>query len=291
MYKLEGFKNEFLYVLPDALLDRLSTIPRLKQLYVTDLGYYPKARYHHVHRDLGTEEWILIFCTAGKGAVFTPEHSWDMTRGSLVLLPPNKEHTYQASEERPWSIFWVHFRGSQVTEYLPSPEAYFQSVLRDDDFNEITDLFWKMIRTFAGSYSDQASFYVTSLLINLLAYLALSNQLTSTQRVTANAYVSQTIQYIYNHMDQKIHTAQISHDLGISDSYLSRLFHNSLNKSITEFITETKIKQACHYLQYTDLPVQQIAQQVGYNDQFYFSRVFKKYVKISPRQFRQNKIE
>lgn len=290
--KLQDFPNEFLYVLPDAVLKNYSFSPVIQQLYVTDLGFYPNAQYHYVHRDIGTEEWILILCTNGAGTVASKNQSWSMKRGSIAILPPNQTHTYYTSEDHPWDIFWVHFRGSSAQHYLPKPTAkdhqfYFQNNFSEENIDYMMNTFWQMIQGFTSGYSYEGVFYVSQLLGVLLAYISLHNNHTPNKHTNGNEYVNRAIQYIYDHMDSMISLTELTEQLDISGSYLGRIFRKAVGQSVNQFITELKIKQASHYLQYTHLSIQQIAQQVGYNDQFYFSRQFKKQYGVSPRTFRQ----
>ena len=80
----------------------------------------------------------------------------------------------------------------------------------------------------------------------------------------------------------------ISHALNISSSYLSTSFKKETGQTITDYINRRRISHAKHLLRSTALQVQTVAQQCGIIDVHYFSKVFKKIVGITPKQYRQN---
>lgn len=292
MRKLQGFPNEFLYVLPRSVLDNFTFSPVIKNLYFTDIGFYPNAKHHYVHRTNGAKEWILIFCADGAGAVISQKHAWRITRGTLILLPPNQEHTYYASQEDPWDIYWVHFSGDFVKSYLPGgldqPDDFHAfDNLTDENVKYLMSLFWEMLQALRQGFSYQSVFYVSQMLGALLAYIGMHFSSDTAHTSVANEYVNHALQYIYDHIDQKITLQELANHLDVSVSYLGRLFRNSVGTSVNAFITSTKMQQASHFIQNTTLSVQQIAQKFGYTDQFYFSRQFKKEFGRSPLKFRQ----
>src|SRR5678815_3197002 len=81
--KREGFKGQRAIVIPAKILaHHFDNHPIVKQLYVTDIGYYPNALYHYRKRIHGVNQYILIYCVKGSGSVSythlraheTPEH-------------------------------------------------------------------------------------------------------------------------------------------------------------------------------------------------------------------------
>ncbi|WP_338214880.1 helix-turn-helix domain-containing protein [Companilactobacillus muriivasis] len=291
MKKLEGFANEYLFVLPQEILREFDQSSILRQLYGTDLGFYPNAQYHYVHRPHGTDEWVMIFCTRGEGTVQSKDRTWKMTRGSIILMPPNKEHTYFASNDHPWDIFWIHFSGQAVDEYLAplykdKPDFEYLDEKSEDGINYLMSLFWQMIQALTSGFSFESVFYDTQILGTLLAYIVYRSKLPKESKNMGNEHLTRAIQYIYDNLDQHISLEELTQYLGVSVSYLSRIFKKNLNMGANEFITSIKVKQASHYLQNTNLSIKQIAQSLGYNDPYYFSRTFKKVYHISPANFR-----
>ncbi len=72
----------------------------------------------------------------------------------------------------------------------------------------------------------------------------------------------------------------------LSVSRISQLFRDLTGHSPIEFVQHQRVQRACYYLDATDDSVGQIADSVGFEDQFYFSRVFRKVTGVSPREYR-----
>ena len=75
--------------------------------------------------------------------------------------------------------------------------------------------------------------------------------------------------------------------IGVTSEYFSRLFRRIVGKTFKEYLTEMKITRAQELLAYTKLPISMISLEVGYGQQSYFTKVFKRIVGISPLEFRK----
>ena len=81
----------------------------------------------------------------------------------------------------------------------------------------------------------------------------------------------------------------IAYYVGISRSHLFRSFQHYMSRSPKEYLTEYRIKQACHLLRETDLSVSAIAYSVGFENNLYFSKAFRKQKGLSPSEYRKEK--
>ena len=69
-------------------------------------------------------------------------------------------------------------------------------------------------------------------------------------------------------------------------SYLSTQFKKETGKTLTDYINEKRIHNSLVLLATTDMPIQEVAEQVGINDENYFARLFKKYQNQTAKQYR-----
>lgn len=286
--KLQGFDNEYLFVLPRTTLQSYQFSNIIMNLYITDLGFFPNAKYHYVNRGKGTDSWIIIFCTNGAGTVEVDKKVYQLHQYSLIILPPRIKHCYYASSDQPWDIYWVHFRGKTAKDYpnIFLDNAFFVDQLSKEQTKLIMRHFWLMINALIPGFSYNRLLYISQLLGTILATLAINN-INDHRLITGSNYADAAIQFIYKHINEAIKIADIADSLDVSESYLSRKFHAITGTSIVRFITATKMDHATHYLKYTNIPIQQIAAKLGYKDSYYFSRVFKKQFKVAPRNFRK----
>lgn len=93
--------------------------------------------------------------------------------------------------------------------------------------------------------------------------------------------------YIDNNLDKNISLKDVVKECNISQGYLSRLFKNEYNLTVVNYIHLKKINLAKEYILLENSSVLDIAFNLGYNEYGYFSKVFKKYEKMTVEQFRK----
>lgn len=77
----------------------------------------------------------------------------------------------------------------------------------------------------------------------------------------------------------------IAKAVGVSRSHLYRVFMSNVGQSPIDYLTHYRISEACSLLKNSTLSIAEIAVSVGFFDQFYFSRVFKKVKKVPPSKY------
>jgi signal transduction histidine kinase/AraC-like DNA-binding protein len=101
-----------------------------------------------------------------------------------------------------------------------------------------------------------------------------------------SAIAKRAVAYIHQNYTHSIARAEIARDIGVSENYLTQIFHQELGISLWEYINRYRVTQAKELLSQTDHSVSYIASLVGFDDPAYFSRVFRRYVGQSPRTYR-----
>ncbi len=101
-----------------------------------------------------------------------------------------------------------------------------------------------------------------------------------------SALVKQAVAYIHQNYEQSLSRSQIAHVLGVSENYLTRIFHQESGIALWDYLNRYRVMQAKELLRNTHDNVAYISSQVGFDDPAYFSRVFRRYVGQSPRMFR-----
>jgi Response regulator containing CheY-like receiver domain and AraC-type DNA-binding domain len=94
--------------------------------------------------------------------------------------------------------------------------------------------------------------------------------------------------YLRKHYNEQIDLSSIAFKLGVSSAYLTKLFNKYEKCSPIKYLTDLRLVEAKHLLYNTTLTIKEISERVGYQNQFYFSRVFRKIYKISPTEYRAN---
>lgn len=98
--------------------------------------------------------------------------------------------------------------------------------------------------------------------------------------------VRDALNYIDFHVSEPLSLKLISERVSVSPSYLSAQFRRETGKTLTDYINEKRIRDSLVLLSATELPIQKIAEQVGIYDENYYSRLFKKYLNQTAKQYR-----
>lgn len=98
--------------------------------------------------------------------------------------------------------------------------------------------------------------------------------------------VRKAITYIHVHLADPLNLKQIADGIKVSPSYLSKLFNEETGASLSNYITKARIDKAAELLSFTRMPIQNISAYVGFGDLNYFSRCFKKWVGMTPTEYR-----
>lgn len=115
------------------------------------------------------------------------------------------------------------------------------------------------------------------------SYITLSNQM----RLTNRELSSQVCLYIQRNLDSALTIPRLCSLFFCSKSTLTNTFKKNCHMTINEYITNTRLAKAKELLQNEALSIQEIAEQCGFSNQNYFTRVFHKHCLITPSEFRQ----
>lgn len=98
--------------------------------------------------------------------------------------------------------------------------------------------------------------------------------------------ISKTVKYVSDNYMHRITLEDTARKIFVSPSYLSRVFSAEMNMSFTEFVSEMRVQKSCLLLRSDNLSISEIASLVGFSDQSYFNKVFKKKIGVTPKQYR-----
>lgn len=108
------------------------------------------------------------------------------------------------------------------------------------------------------------------------------------RRKTYKDHVVTNVQkYINSHIEERLTLNDVAAVFGLSSNYLSALFKKTCNIGFSEYITQRKIARAKTLLLEQDMKIYEVADNLGFESAFYFSKVFKKVEGISPREYIQ----
>lgn len=99
--------------------------------------------------------------------------------------------------------------------------------------------------------------------------------------------IRNVINYIDQHFSAELSLSVLAETFGKNSSYLSNAFKKEVGDTLTEYISKTRIQASLRYFNTTNMSVADVASTVGISDFGYFSKLFKKYVGVSPREYKK----
>lgn len=107
--------------------------------------------------------------------------------------------------------------------------------------------------------------------------------------LTQNQHIIKAIQYIENHYHEEIVICDIAKQINFSPTYFSRMFKKETGRSFVEYITFVRLHKTLPLLRRTDYTVESISTNCGFNTPNYYSSIFKKYVGLTPSEYRNTR--
>ncbi|WP_172914802.1 helix-turn-helix domain-containing protein [Capnocytophaga canis] len=101
--------------------------------------------------------------------------------------------------------------------------------------------------------------------------------------------INKVLEYIGNHLDEKIELKTLAEIANFSEFHFHRIFKAFVNESVGAHITRLRVEASAILLRYSNLSVEQISEKVGYEMVSSLSKSFKKFYGVSPTEYRNNK--
>ena len=281
--KRDGFKGERMIVLPTETFSAYAAHPLVRRMYLTDIGFFPQARHHYRERRKGIEEYIFLCCTAGEGTVQMKGKEFVLRQNEAICIPHFTGHRYYASAQNPWSILWVHFKGED-TALFPLEDCQVIHFESQSAVERIMHLFELLFQVLDGNYTEGNFVYISQALMLILSETYYREKRNDTEK--QNKQVTKVIRYLYKNLDTNLSLEDLTTEFNLSKTYLNGIFQKYTQHAPMDFYLHLKMNHACKLLRLTDLYVYEVAQKLGYQDPYYFSRIFKKMIGCSPRDYR-----
>jgi YesN/AraC family two-component response regulator len=100
-------------------------------------------------------------------------------------------------------------------------------------------------------------------------------------------HIRKAMDYIYEHLHEKITVSQLAKNAGLNSTYLSKLFIKETGENISDFITKAKVTTAENMLKFSEFSYLEIALSLGFSSQSYFISTFKKVSGMTPKEYRE----
>lgn len=284
----EGFLGQKMISLPKSIITIAKNNQITNRFYVSDIGYYPKAKNHYRKRNKGSSQFIFIYCTKGKGEIILDNVKYIINPNEFFIIPKRTKHEYFADESDPWTIYWFHFTGDIASELYNRYKITDAKNYKNIPFSkEKIVLFENIFTLFDQNNLESEIEYANLLSLNFVSTFIYQDPYFKVN----NNIINSIKEFLLDNLDKKFTLDEVAEKFNYSKSYLHTKFKSSTGYPIMVFFNLKKTQKACEYLSYTDLSIKEISFKVGFDDPLYFSRIFKNFMGKSPRNYKKNELK
>ena len=275
--------------IPVFLLKKLSKHRLTDGLYPISLGMTQATDNYKLQQD-NSHCHTLIYCVSGSGELDYQGRTRNIERGDLVIINPNTPFTFTINNKTADNtLYWINFTGGLAQDFaerlLMKMEA---GVAHAGVLNNIVSDFDHLLALGARGYTATNVIHAVHILQQALSFLAL--QLRLTMFNNSSSFDLEAVEALMrNSLHQELSLDTLAHYSQLSKFHFAKKFKELTDSSPIQHFINMKIQHACSQLDNSDIAIKDIASGLGYSDPYYFSRLFKKLVGISPKQYRDSR--
>ncbi|NNT72996.1 helix-turn-helix domain-containing protein [Flavobacterium sp. IMCC34852] len=266
-----------------------------KELYINTFKNHLKA-HSFIEKPHRHNFYLLVLFTNGNGTHEIDFTRYDIKPGSLFVLQPGQIHNWQLSADIEGYIFFysqevynLYFGNKKIEDY-----PFYQSVMNQPEIVfEIEELklllpYFDLMVTESQSNTQRKE----EKLLNLLdcIHIEISRKYLSTENHKTHSYnykIHRLEQLLEQYFQTQKSPSFYADKMNITLKHLNRICKDILNQTVTELITNRVILEAKRLLTNASKTVNQVADNLGFDNYSYFTRLFKKQTGITPSEFRK----
>ena len=262
-------------------------------LRVNNCGYYrvhttPVIETPHPE---GRNDYQLLYIAAGKGEFYFKgsKEPTVVTKGNMILFRPGEPQVYYYYAVDKTEVYWVHFTGWKVEEYLERYELpHHKNVFYTGVTPDYPWIYNQMIRELQlqrVNYEDMISLYMHHIFITINRYIKEGRE-TKSDNIND---IERAAHYFKDNYNKQISIEQYAEEHLMSVNWFIHSFKSVMKMSPMQYIISLRIATAKGYLENSTKNIAEISNEVGYENALYFSRLFRKYTGMTPTEYRKKR--
>lgn len=241
---------------------------------------YPNRNYVIQRPQAGV--CCIEYIVSGKGHVDAGGKCFDPRAGDTYFLPQGISHHYESDRKEPWEKIWLNFSGTaaekMIAHYGIEGIYHFPTL-------DTSDLLLKFQYYASHDGTQNAAEKCVALVSQLFFRMSCAQDSEKQKNLTP---VQTMLAYIEQHETDVIRLEQLAAACHKSPSQAERLFRAELGFPPYRYVLNRKIDLARQLLTETGMSVRDIAAYLSFEDEFYFSGLFRRKTGLSPTQYRKN---
>ena len=282
-----GFIGQKTITFTEAVEKSLRSGIMTSGFYVTSIGYFPNAKHHYKKENntSSNKDFILLYCLTGFGYVKLKNQSFVLKPDTFFIIPPDTPYVYYSDSKNSWSIFWAHFKGKEsaylYARFMKNKHAV---TITSVYATAMLDQILENIDLLKSETHQDLIEYTCIIVRNFLCFLVYQNKYHFPHQ--KESLVNRATEFLKDNLDQNIKIEDLSKEFNLSVSRFTEVYKKQTGYAPIQHLILLRIQKSCVYLQLTDLSIKEVSAKVGFEDPFYFSRMFKKMMGVAPKYYK-----
>jgi AraC-like DNA-binding protein len=281
-------------LIPVFLLQKLQVHPLTSSLYPVSLGKHSESAYQ-IHKN-SSDHHSLLYCQSTTGILDYKNRTREVKSGDLVIMPANTSFKFSTVQKdgksdiknKSGKIYWLNFKGDLANNFTE------RLLMKMDDglahvgnVDEVIQDFDNLLALGRRGYTATNVIHAVHVLQQTLSFLALQLRLTDFNN-SSKFDIDAVERLMRNNLHQELSLDTLAHYSELSKFHFSKKFKELTDTSPIQHFINMKIQRACFDLDNSTNTIKEISESLGYGDPYYFSRLFKKSIGMSPKQYRDS---
>ena len=238
--------------------------------------------------------YIFHFVIKGKGYLKIQKNEYiPIYKNSCFLIEPGKQAKYYQDKDNPWTYFWIEINGKNIEKFV-NLLAFKNNnnVINIPNIKDIKNCFFDVFnQDLYGQNILSENLRIQSLTLKIFSDLfsnTINHNLEKNEKMLSKTeeQANAIIKYInYNYTSPNLSVKNLANMFYFNSSYLNRLIKKYTGLSPKKLIIKLRMERALVLMKKKTMTISEISFEIGYKNQFYFSKEFKEYYGVSPSEY------
>ena len=254
---------------------------------IDEIGHVRTANYHQTRM---MKMWTFGVVLAGTRTIAVNERQIEAEQGEYFILPPDTLHGPVRLDKH--DVYYVHF-SAETIELSGQPEKFIRGICLPQVGKlpvllKTTELLAFLYRNYCFGYVDK--YWLECDFASLLHLISVGIQKDEWSRQKKKGTAEQIMEFLLQHIEEKGFKDTMESQFGLSYQRLNIIFKNRFGCTIKGRMTEIRMEKAVHYL-LRGMTLKKTAAMTGFDDYYYFIKVFKQRIGVTPGQYQKMNCE
>lgn len=257
--------------------------------YVQEVGYFRALPGYYTERR-GVASYLLVYTLHGQGELRYGGQVYALRPGWLFLIDCRQYQYYCQRGDEKWEFYWVHFHGGCTGAYwqaicAASARCPGEPLVWPDEKDFIEPI--RQLIRLCAKPGQQTEILCARLIIDLLTTTLLAAGGHNDQLPEHSRPVQAILDLLHQQPEKRWTLADLAGQVALNRQYLMRIFRREIGQTPLEYQQALRIGHSKDLLRASELSIEAIALQLGFDGSNYFIRMFKKLEGLTPLAYRK----